>query len=150
MKLHKAKIYYNPNMNEILEFFELKQKHPSGYYILGNANKDIVDTLQTNISEIVISHQTILKNISHHTDLSINDYKNLDKIIGKYNILIKDGEYTVGIVHYEYEEYYYALKSTKSRNTIFLTSFRKTSKHDIQRLKNKLSKGKIEVIKGKL
>ena len=79
-----------------------------------------------------------------------NDNKNLDKIIGTYNILIKDGEYTVGIVHYELEEYYYALKSTKSRNTIFLTSFRKTSKHDIQRLKNKLSKGKIEVIKGKL
>jgi ribosomal protein L10 len=41
-------------------------------------------------------------------------------------------------------------KTTKTLNTIFLTSFRKTSQHDINRLRNKLQKGKIEIIKGKL
>ena len=137
-------------MQEIIQFFKSKKITKSGYYILGIANNKIVETLASNINEIVISEQTIVKNINHHTDLLINDYKKLDDIIGRFDILIKDGQYTVGIVNYQFGNYYYALKTTKSGNTIFLTSFRKTSQHDIKRLKNKLLKGKIEIIKGKL
>jgi len=137
-------------MQKIINFFKTKQITKSGYYILGIANKSIVETLSSKTNKIVISEQTIIKNINHHKDLSIDDYKVLDKIIGEFDILIKDGQYTVGIVNYQFGNYYYALKTTQSANTIFLTSFRKTSLHDIKRLKNKLSKGKIEVIKGKL
>jgi len=137
-------------MQKIIDFFKTKPITKSGYYILGIAEQKIIDTLSSNTNKIVISEQTIMKNINHHKDLSIDDYKILDNIIGQFDILIKDGQYTVGIVNYKCGNYYYALKTTQSANTIFLTSFRKTSSHDIKRLKNKLSKGKIEIIKGKL
>ena len=136
--------------NTILELFKTCSINKDGYYVLGYADIYIIETLQSKTNQIVISKQTILKNINHHQDLVIEDYKNLFNIVGRFNILIKDGQYTVGIVNYAFGSYYYALKITKTLNTIFLTSFRKTSQHDINRLKNKLQKGKIEIIKGKL
>jgi len=137
-------------MQKIIQFFKSKEITKAGYYILGVANLKIIETLLSKTNKIVISEQTIIKNINHHKDLTLKDYENLCKIIGNFDILIKDGQYTVGIVNYKFGNYYYALKSTKSGNTIFLTSFRKTSQHDIKRLKNKLLKGKIEIIQGKL
>ena len=137
-------------MQKIIQFFKSKEITKAGYYILGVANLKIIETLLSKTNKIVISEQTIIKNINHHKDLTLKDYENLCKIIGNFDILIKDGQYTVGIVNYQFSNYYYTLKSTKSGNTIFLTSFRKTSQHDIKRLKNKLLKGKIEIIQGKL
>ena len=134
----------------IINFFSNKHVDKSGHYLLGTASKDIVQTLSSNTDKIVISEQTILKNINHHKDLIVENYENLYKIVGKFDILIKDGKHTVGIVNYDFGNYYYALKTTKTLNTIFLTSFRKTSSHDIKRLKNKLQKGKIEIIKGNI
>jgi len=134
----------------IYEHFYKKAKCSIGFFLLGKIDRTVTEILDTLVDEVVISLVTIEKNIKHHDDLLLKDYEILDDIIGKYDILLKDGEHTVGIISNEYGQYFYALKVTASKEKIFLTSFRKTSKHDIKRFKNGVKKGKIEVIKGSL
>jgi len=134
----------------IYEHFYKKEKCTIGFFVLGEVDNLMLKTLGAINYEIVISKVTIEKNIKHHKDLALKDYEILDMIIGKYDVLMKDGEHTVGIVHTEYGEYFYALKVTKSKEKVFLTSFRRTSKYDIKRFKNRVNKGQIEIIKGSL
>jgi len=135
-----VKILNNPNSLAIKNFFNNKSKNKEGFTVIGICDELIKSTINANIYEVVISDVTIEKNIKHHDDLTIEDYKVLD------DILVKDGDKTAGIIYTNKYQYYYALKSTKSGDTIFLTSFRKTNKSDIKRIRNKSKKGLVNII----
>ena len=132
--------------NSIINFFKLKNKDNEGHSIIGYCDDIIKYTINANTNQVVISKVTIDKNLKHHSDLNIDDYQILDNILLNYDLLIKDGNKTAGIVYTKQQQYYYALKSTKSGDTIFLTSFRKTNKHDIKRIRNKSKKGLVSII----
>ena len=130
----------------IKQFFSIKPKSIEGFTIIGNCDDLIKTTINSNTNQVVISEVTIEKNIKHHSDLTINDYQTLDNILTNYDLLVKDGDKTAGIIYTKKYQYYYALKSTKSGDTIFLTSFRKTNKNDIKRIRNKSNKGLVDII----
>ena len=124
----------------IKDFFDTKEKDAEGYFKIGVCDDFIKRSINANTSDVVMSQVSLKKNIEHHSDLTLDDYRALDNIFDRYEILIKDGENTVGVVYIGTEKYYYALKSTKSGDTIFLTSFRKTNNKDINRLRKKVDK----------
>lgn len=134
----------------IIHYFHTLPKDDDGHFIIGMINELIIDAINAKVSYVVISEVSLSKNLDHHGDLDIADYKNLSTILVNHHIVVQDGEKTVGVVHIEENKYYFALKATASGETVFLTSFRKTSDLDLKRLKKKVEKKKAVLIFGSL
>ncbi|MFH0709907.1 MAG: hypothetical protein V2A75_06855 [Pseudomonadota bacterium] len=135
---------------EIINYFHTLPKDNDGHFIIGVIHQIIVDAINAKVSYVVISEVSLIKNLNHHEDLDIIDYKRLSYIVFNHHIILQDGDKTVGVVHIEEDKYYFALKATASGETIFLTSFRKTSDSDLKRLKKKVEKKKAVLIFGSL
>ena len=133
-------------------FNELFEKNKYGFKV-GKISDKMREVLNAKTNEVIFSNITIEKNIKHHPDLTEKDYQLLPGIIGKSHFVLKDGIHTIAIslIRSEVEKkevyYHYALKKTKTGKTIFLTSFRKTSLKDIERLRKKANKGKALILK---
>lgn len=134
----------------IIHYIHTLPKDDDGHFIIGMTNQIIVDTINAKVSYVVISEVSLTKNLNHHEDLDIIDYQKLSYIIMNHHIVIQDGDTTVGVVHIEKHKYYFALKATASGETIFLTSFRKTSDFDLKRLKKKVDTKRAVLIFGSL
>jgi len=135
---------------EIINYFHTLPKDNDGHFIIGLIHQIIVDVINAKVSHVVISEVSLIKNLNHHKDLDIIDYKRLSYIVFNHHIILQDGDKTVGVVHIKDDKYYFALKATASGETIFLTSFRKTSDSDLKRLKKKVEKKKAVLIFGSL
>lgn len=135
---------------EIINYFHTLPKDNDGHFIIGLIHQIIVDAINAKVSHVVISEVSLIKNLNHHEDLDIIDYKRLSYIVFNHHIILQDGDKTVGVVHIKEDKYYFALKATASGETIFLTSFRKTSDSDLKRLKKKVEKKKAVLIFGSL
>jgi len=125
-------------------------KDDDGHFIIGMINQLIIDAINAKVSHVVMSEVSLIKNLNHHEDLDIVDYQRLSYIILHHYAVVQDGEKTVGVIHIEENKYYFALKATASGETIFMTSFRKTSDIDLKRLKKKVEKKKAILIFGSL
>ena len=136
--------------SEIIYYFHTLPKDDDGHSIIGMIDQIIIDIINAKVSYVVISEVSLIKNLNHHRDLDINDYKKLSYIIMNHHVVVQDGEKTVGVVHIKEDKYYFALKATVSGETVFLTSFRKTSDLDLKRLKRKVEKKKAVLIFGSL
>jgi hypothetical protein len=134
----------------IIHYFHTLPKDDDGHFIIGMINQLIIDAINAKVSYAVISEVSLSKNLDHHADLDISDYKNLSTILINHQIVVQDGEKTVGVVYIEENKYYFALKATASGETVFLTSFRKTSDLDLKRLKKKVDKKKAVLMFGSL
>jgi hypothetical protein len=135
---------------EIIHYFHTLPKDDDGHFIIGMIDQIIIETISAKVSHVVMSEVSLNKNLEHHKDLEITDYQILSYIVSHHHIVVRDGEKTVGVVHVEEEKYYFALKATASGETVFLTSFRKTSDSDLKRLKKKVEKKKAVLIFGSL
>ncbi|WP_281950268.1 hypothetical protein [Nitrosophilus kaiyonis] len=116
-------------------------------YLIGNISSELAKILTSVETKVVLSEESLRKNLDHHKDLTEEDYLKLDEIIGRTHFIAKDGEKTLAIAFYSDDMYHYALKATKTGKAIFLTSFRKTKEKDIERLRRKGRKNKIKIIK---
>lgn len=135
---------------KIIHHFYTLPKDDGGHFIIGMIDQIIIDTINAKVSYVVISEVSLIKNLNHHGDLDIVDYKKLSYIVMNHHVVVQDGEKTVGVAHIEEDKYYFALKATTSGETVFLTSFRKTSDSDLKRLKKKVEKKKAVLIFGSL
>lgn len=135
---------------QIINYFHTLPKDDDGHFIVGIINQIIIDTIHAKVSHVVMSEVSLIKNLSHHGDLDILDYKKLSYIIVNHHTVVQDGDKTVGVIHIEENKYYFALKATASGETVFMTSFRKTSDLDLKRLKKKVEKKKATLIFGSL
>lgn len=135
---------------KIIHYFHTLSKDNDGHFIIGMIDPIIIETIGAKVSHVVMSEVSLNKNLEHHTDLEITDYQMLSYIVSHHHIVVRDGEKTVGVVHVEEEKYYFALKATASGETVFLTSFRKTSDTDLKRLKKKVEKKKAVLVFGRL
>lgn len=135
---------------QIINYFHTLPKDDDGHFIIGMINQIIIDTINAKVSHVVMSEVSLIKNLNHHEDLNIVDYQKLSYIIINHHAVVQDGDKTVGVIHIEENKYYFALKATASGETIFMTSFRKTSDLDLKRLKKKVEKKKAILIFGSL
>lgn len=135
---------------KIIHYFHTLSRDSDGHFIIGMIDPIIIETIGAKVSHVVMSEVSLNKNLEHHTDLEITDYQMLSYIVSHHHIVVRVGEKTVGVVHVEEEKYYFALKATASGETVFLTSFRKTSDTDLKRLKKKVEKKKAVLVFGRL
>ena len=121
-------------------------------YEIGKISITLSNLLLCKTKTVTLSNDTLIKNLNHHPDLNEDDYLLLDDIVGKSHLIAQDGEKTVAIVLNKNNNqlYHYALKSTKSGEALFLTSFRKTNNISINKIRKKSKKGKVKIIKDNL
>ena len=83
---------------------------------------------------VVFSAESAVKNLSHHPDLTIADYRLLPEIGAAPDLIVQDGPTTVVIVRRAGRLYWAVVKATASGATNFLTSFRQTNASDVAKL----------------
>ena len=126
--------------------FEKYERNEYGY-IVATISTSLAKILKSNTNNVVFSEASIKKNMKHHPDIKEEVYKRLDEIVGRTHLIVRDSERNIAIALYMDEMYHYALKATRSGNVIFLTSFRRTKQKDIDRLRKKARKGKVQILK---
>jgi len=139
---------YNAGMQK---FYEKFKRNKFGFEI-GDISIVLANILNSKTKTVTMSNETLTKNLKHHPDLKESDYLLLDDIVGKSHFVAKDGDRTVAIVlnQSNKELYHYALKSTVSGKGLFLTSFRKTNKISIDKIRKKSKENKVKILKDNL
>lgn len=100
----------------------------------------VVESLQVKTDIVVFSATSARKNLEHHPDLTLNDYYKLSEMGTTADMVVQDGEISIVLIRKEQTIYWAAIKATKTRESLFLTSFRRSHEKDVQRL---LRKGQI-------
>jgi hypothetical protein len=139
-------IWYNDGMEH---FYKKYNQNDLGYEV-GSISIVLANILCSNTRGVIMSYDTLKKNLDHHPDLKVDDYLLLDEIVGRSSFIAKDGDKTVAIVLQYNQLYHYALKSTKSGNGLFLTSFRRTNKISVDKIRKKHKEKKVKIIKDNL
>ena len=116
-------------------------------YVIGNLEDDLAEILGVHCREILFSDQSLQKNLRHHPELNNNDYLNLLRFVGIGEFIAQEGEKFIVVKEWNGTLYHYVLKRTKSKKAIFLVSFRKTKRSDVERLRRKEKRKKIVIIK---
>lgn len=76
---------------------------------------------------VVLSDESAAKNLEHHPELTVEDYRALPGMGDAPTVVAQDGDNTVVIVRRGDKVYWAAVKATKTGETNFLTSFRRTN-----------------------
>ena len=141
-------IGYNVGMKR---FYSKYPKNEFGFEV-GKISIMLSEILLSKTRIATLSEETLSKNLKHHPDLKESDYLMLDYIIGKSHFIAKDGNRTVAVVlnAKNSEMYHYVLKSTQTGKALFLTSFGKTNKISIDKIRKKERQGKVKIIKDNL
>lgn len=124
------------NSDDFTDFY----KNPQGYFGVGVVDDRIKQALKTEASVCCLSDETLLKNKKHHPDLTIDDYKLMNQVLGDYDVLVQDtAKSVVAVKKIAGKNYWMAVKVTRKGNEVFTTTFHLT--HERQ-LKNLMAKGK--------
>lgn len=103
------------------------------YYKIGILSKEQVKILNTKENIIKLSIDSMIKNMLEHPDLSIDNYRKLDKIIHFPDNFMQDRKYNLRIFkNVENKFYEIIIKSTQNKEENFLTTFHRC---DVSKLK---------------
>lgn len=87
----------------------------------------------------VFSPDSAAKNVSHHPEVALEDYRELPVMGAAPTVVVQDGENSVVIVRRGKQLYWAAVKATATGQGTFLTSFRRTNRAGVRAL---LKRGK--------
>ena len=128
-KIRKTKAFYAYakilNKELFTEFYNLKKSYLK-YTLLDKIIKE-----NTNINQIYFSKESLAKNISHHSDLVIEDYRYIFDLILDASIIISIRDKYLYNININNQMYFLVIKKTKD-NKLYIVSFRKTHKKDIR------------------
>lgn len=108
-------------------------------------NESLRKLLKAKVNTIKLSQATLAKNKKHHPELTINQYRQLPDVIENAQLIVKDTDRTLVFYRAGEDILYAAVKTTRSGNENFLTSFRKASSQLVANIKRR-----GEVIKDEL
>lgn len=115
-------------------------KNPQGYFAVGIVDERISQALKAETSVCCLSDETLLKNKKHHPDLTIDDYKLMNRVLGNYDILVQDtAKSVVAVKKVAGKNYWLAVKVTRKGNEIFTTTFHLAEDRQLRKL---ITKGK--------
>lgn len=84
-----------------------------------------------------MSAETTAKNKSSHDDLVIADYQQLPHVVADAQTVIRDGDNTMVFIRMRGKIYHAVVKTTKSGQRDYVTSYRLTDMADVERMKRK-------------
>lgn len=118
-------------------FFERKT---GGEFPVAVLNKEYQSLIGADTQTVLLSENSLKKNIEHHPEILLAEYQQLPEIIASADLIIKDGETTMIFLKKNNEYYFASIKATISGQRLFLTSFRKANDKTVQQA---MKKGEI-------
>lgn len=123
-------------------FFEGKLK---GNFPVAVLDEEYRKLIKAKSQVVYMSDETLTKQrgwiegVEGHPELTIAEYQKIPSIITKAQFIAQDGELTIVFIGIKERFYHAAIKSTKSGQSLFLTSFRRVDdvEREVQRLKRK-------------
>ena len=127
----------NNKVDKILENFNLKNDVNiirksldkdllNSFCKMQNLNKTQKELLNTNVCDVKLSIDSVLKNKINHPDLQSNDYNKINEIIKSPDLVkySKNKRNCILILKKYNKTYQIVIKTTINRNENYLTSFR--------------------------
>lgn len=98
----------------------------NSYYNIGNLNLEQMNLLETKVTQVKFSMDSLIKNIINHPELSIDDYKKITDIIANPDEtkLSKNKWCSILLLKKFNKTYQVVIKTTQNKEEVFLTSFR--------------------------
>lgn len=85
----------------------------------------------------MLSDQSLTKNIAHHPDIRLEDYQKLPDIGDRPILIVQDAENKLVLVGEPDALYWCVVKVTENGQELYVTSFRRTERKDMDRLKRR-------------
>ena len=127
----------NNKVDKILENFNLKNDVNiirksldkdllNSFCKMQNLNKTQKELLNTNVCDVKLSIDSVIKNKINHPDLQSNDYNKINEIIKRPDLVkySKNKRNCILILKKYNKTYQIVIKTTINRNENYLTSFR--------------------------
>lgn len=89
---------------------------------------------------VLLSDQTLAKNVAAHSDFALADYQRLPVLVEQAQLVVQDGNQTFVFLRVDEKYYFGAIKTTKDGAQNYLMSFRPARESDIATIRKK---GKI-------
>ncbi len=119
------------------EFINFLQK-PDGAMAVMSLNPMLSKALNTSAAGVILSDTTMLKQISHHSEMTIDDYRLLPLIGDQPLVAVQDGDQTIVLARLDDNKWRRAsIKTTLTRRAAFLLSYRFASDDEIDKLINR-------------
>lgn len=95
----------------------------NSYYKIGNLSTEQKKLLNTNVSEVKFSLDSMIKNRINHKDVNYYDYKKLSDIFSNPDKIVSDGQYHIKLFKtMDNKIYETVIKTTKDKKENFLVS----------------------------
>lgn len=108
---------------------------PHGYYAVGVIDNTVKNALKAKTSVCLLSDETLLKNKLNHPELDLIDYKQMNSVLGNYDILVQDTDKSlVAIKNVLDKKYWLAVKVTRRGDEIFTNTFHISNERQVQKL----------------
>ena len=115
-------------------FLEGKTK---GAFPVAIVDEAIRDAIGSKTQVVTLSDQTLAKNLDRHPEIGIEDYRKLPQVVREAQLVVQDGDNTFVFLQRDEKLYFGAVKSTRSGEGMFLTSFRLARLSDADAVRRK-------------
>jgi len=111
-------------------FYEGKSQEDFPVAVLAEQFRNVIGAKSQTVR---LSAETLQKN-KKHSELDISHYQGVQQIMEGAQLIIKDGDFTIAFIRREDVIYQASVKATRSGETLFLTSLRRSTVEDAQRM----------------
>jgi len=94
---------------------------------------------------VILSADTLAKQLIRHPDLELADYRRLQKIYRDAQLVVKDSDRTLVFYYKADREFYTVVKATLKKDELYLTTFRRAEQQSVDNIRKR-----GEVIKDEL
>lgn len=98
---------------------------------------ELVAALGAKSRTVRLSRATVEKQLDHHPEIPEDLYWQVQGLIDSADLVVQDKETALVFISSGDEDYYFAIKTTKDREELYLTSLRRASPRDRKRAKQK-------------
>ncbi len=122
--------------NVLIQFLKKNNREEFPVAVL---SKPITQEISTQSHTVILSAETLAKNILHHPELEFNDYRNLQNALESAQLVVKDSNKTL-LFYYRSEqsnEQFSAVKATRDGEKMYLTSFRLASRQKVDNIRKR-------------
>ena len=126
-------------------------QHPIGNLRVGVLNPDVAMAIGTKQREVLLSADTMEKQLEHHPNLTHHDYAALPQIIASPSLVVLDGDRRVVLLRKIGDLYYAAVKRTGDAQENYVVTLFRCRPGDVRRIaaRGQVLSGSVEATPGR-
>lgn len=129
------KFFLNFSSSQKIDYIRLNSEKTllNSYIHVGILSKNAVNALGINTVYVKLSMDTLIKNIIEHPELTFHEYSKIESFIKNPDYIFKKND--KNLIYFKIDEQIYQLviKSTKTKNETYVTTFHKASVKQLQK-----------------